>query len=140
MTHSSSSTDKVKKVIEEGRKEFNCPDCSAIYLHESSLSRHRKSKCGTVKLFVCDCEEEFDRLNTLKRHKMICKGKEKKPTKCQKCLKQCQSNWYLIRHMKSCEKKCEKCKKSVIGDKSEHQCAPKLKVQIYTGSKKTNMK
>ena len=67
---------------------------------------------------------------------MICKGKEKKPTKCQKCLKQCQSNWYLIRHMKSCEKKCEKCKKSVIGDKSEHQCAPKLKVQIYTGSKK----
>ena len=38
--------------------------------------------------------------------------------------------------MKSCEKKWEKCKNSVVSDKLEHQCAPKLKVQIYTDSKK----
>lgn len=38
--------------------------------------------------------------------------------------------------MKSCEKKWEKCKNSVVSGKLEHQCAPKLKVQIYTDSKK----
>lgn len=83
MAHSSSSTDKVK-VIEDRRKEFNWPDYSVVYyLHESNLSQHRKSKWGTVKLFVCDYEEVFDRSDVLKRHKMICDRKEKKPTKYQ---------------------------------------------------------
>jgi len=115
-----------------------CKDCSAEFKHNTSLARHKASKCGIVKSYKClSCSRSFDRKDSLLRHSKSCKKGVIKPTSCHKCGKGFQTNWHLVRHLEACNQKCQHCKIKITGDLDEHVCVPKLKVKFPT---KTNKK
>ncbi|XP_023245612.1 zinc finger protein 85-like [Copidosoma floridanum] len=61
----------------DGRSDVDlkCPDCGKSYQQKSSLVRHQKSRCGTVKPYVCERCLRYvtDQLSNLERHLKSCK-------------------------------------------------------------------
>ena len=92
-----------------------CDSWSKTFKYKSSLSRHKKTKCGTAKLYQCPtCSKEFDRKDSLKRHASDgCKGSKPKQTAYHRCGKEFQTNWHLERHSKTYSEKCPRCKEKI---------------------------
>lgn len=107
--------DTNKVTSEDGsirKKIFKCTACKKTFSHKESLYRHKKSGCGLLKAHVCPrCSKDFGRKDALKRHLDTCPGRKKVEFICKTCRKSFRNNWFLMRHEKTHENKCSRCRK-----------------------------
>ena len=93
---------------------FKCPQCSRVFTHKSTLSRHQSAVHAGNSFKCSGCGKEFDRKDSLVRHlKRGCKGANKPTFVCTICKsdKTFRDKWDLQRHMNKCTNKCPKCRK-----------------------------
>ena len=124
--------DDAGQIGSDGEATFQCPHCSKSFKRGSTLTRHVKSKCGTLKAHVCEhCEKGFDRADSLKRHIITCL--EKISTwQCDRCGKVFPYQCRLKRHLESCKKRCDKCGEKVE-ENVEHTCRLLVKLPKVKG-------
>ena len=96
------------------KQSFMCQECSKVFTHRKSLSRHVKS-AHDDEIFHCDyCGKDFNHKENLKRHVERVHGNTKH--ECFKCQQSLSSKDKLLEHIKSVHEHikydCERCQKS----------------------------